>query len=271
MKMLSQLSNIGFPYHESVICLFEGGSRLHGAKLEGTDDTDWYGVFIEPSYKALGVDSYEHFVYTTGGKEGGNTFSDVDVTLYSLEKWARLACKGNPSVLHFLFAEQLLSNHYLWARVRVHRDAFFAKQQVGQFIGYANAQMMRLLNKRSKDVNRPFLEAQYGYDTKHAMHLIRLLQEAKEFLETGNIILPRPNREELIAIRTGKYKLYELTEWANQLEVEALKAADLSLLPERVDRQRVSELIAGCYLEYYSQFPAKARSRGIALREKKKP
>lgn len=245
-----ELKAIGFPYAGNVLFMFEGGSRLHGAKLEGTDDTDWYGVYVEPPEKILGVDSYEHFVYITGGKEGGNTAADVDVTLYGLQKWARLACKGNPSVLHFLFAPAVRL-HVTWARILHQRSIFFAKQQVGQFIGYANAQMQRLLNKRSKDVNRPFLEAQFGYDTKHAMHLIRLLEEAKEFLETGNIILPRPNAKELIAIRKGKYRLHELIALANDLEAEALAAKEKSALPDKIDRKRISGLIAGVYQEFW--------------------
>src|SRR3990167_966737 len=95
-----------FPYRSGILMTFVGGSALHGAKLEGTDDTDWFGVFVEPPAKKLGIDDFEHFVTTTGGKEGGNVASDVDICLYSLGKWARLAAKGNPSVLHFLFAEE---------------------------------------------------------------------------------------------------------------------------------------------------------------------
>ncbi len=85
---------------------FVGGSQLHGAKVDGTDDTDWYGLFIEPPDKMIGLDRDEFFVYTTGGKQGGNGPQDVDVSLYSLRKWAGMAAKGNPSALHFLFAKQ---------------------------------------------------------------------------------------------------------------------------------------------------------------------
>ena len=78
--------------------------RLAGAKLGATDDTDWYGLYIPPPISVLGLEREEHFVFTTGGKPGGNGPLDVDVCLYTLMKWARLAAKGNPSALHFLFA-----------------------------------------------------------------------------------------------------------------------------------------------------------------------
>lgn len=245
--------SVGFPYHGAVIMTFIGGSQLHGAKLQETDDTDWYGLFIEPPAKALGTDSYEHFVHTTGGERGGNRPGDVDVTLYSLRKWAGLACKGNPSVLHFLFATPEF-NHLLWARLAIKRDVFLAKSHVGAFLGYANAQMRRLLNLRSKDVNRPFLEAEHGYDTKYAMHITRLLHECRELLRDGKITLPRPERDLLVDIRKGKYRLHELITLNNELERQALAAAEKSELPERVDRSAISKLVADTYLDYWEDW-----------------
>ena len=41
----------GFPYPDNLIQAFIGGSQLYGAKVGATDDTDWYGVFIEPPAK----------------------------------------------------------------------------------------------------------------------------------------------------------------------------------------------------------------------------
>jgi hypothetical protein len=39
-----------------------GGSQAHGAKLGETDDTDWYGLYIPPPTKVLGLEREEHFV-----------------------------------------------------------------------------------------------------------------------------------------------------------------------------------------------------------------
>lgn len=246
----SHLKAVGFPYPENALLLIEGGSKLHGAKLEGTDDTDWYGLYVEPPEIALGLEEMEHFVYSTGGRPGGNGPQDVDLTLYGLRKWARLACKGNPSVLHFFFAKPLFA-HPLWSRLSEQRSLFFARKHVEQFLGYADSQLKRLHNERSKDVNRPELEAAYGYDTKFAMHLIRLLGEAKEFVERGEITLPRPNAAELIEIRLGKYALSEVVAKAKQLQREAIEAKERSSLPESVDREEVSHLIASVYQDFW--------------------
>jgi uncharacterized protein len=107
--MKPDFAQYGFPYPDNLIQAFIGRSQLHGAKVGGTDDTDWYGVFIEPPAKMIGLDRDEHFVFTTGGKLGGNGPQDVDVCLYSLRKWAGMAAKGNPSALHFVFAKEAFS------------------------------------------------------------------------------------------------------------------------------------------------------------------
>ena len=92
----------------------------------------------------------------------------------------------------------------------------------------------------------------HGYDTKYAMHVIRLYGEAKELMEKGRITLPRPNKDELIEIRKGKYSLTEIRELGAQLESEALAAQATSLLPDRVDREAISGLMADVHLRFWS-------------------
>lgn len=57
--------------------------------------------------------------------------------------------------------------------------------------------------KRQRNPVRAELEARYGYDTKHAMHLIRLLRMAGEILASGDVRVRRPDAEELLAVRRG--------------------------------------------------------------------
>jgi len=252
MTIQPNLKQIGFPYDDSVIHLFIGGSQLHGAKIDGTDDTDWYGVFIEPPEKALGTDAFEHFVYSTGTDRTKNNADDVDICLYSLRKWAHLVCKGNPSVLHFLFAPPLDPPKITveWAIMTLDLKPFIAKSHLSAFFGYANAQLNRLYNARGpKNVSRPFLEQQFGYDTKYAMHIIRLLGEAVELMRDGHITLPRPNASELREIREGKVKLYEIEKLSDSLMREAKDAQEKSGLPDTPDRKEISRRVACAYLE----------------------
>jgi len=245
--MKPNFEQYGFRYPDRLIMAFIGGSQMHGAKIAESEDTDWYGVYIEPPEKILGIDRDEHFVFTTGGEKGGNGPQDVDVTLYSLQKFAHLACKGNPSVLHFLFCKEEFCTPE-WCRIQLNRDLFLARTHINQFLGFANAQYQRLMGgKGQKNVHRQKLEDDFGYDTKYAMHIIRLYGEAIEFMETGRITLPRPNAEELIAIRRGRYKLHEIEEMGKDLEAKAWQARESTQLPNRVDRDRVSKLLSEIY------------------------
>jgi predicted nucleotidyltransferase len=231
-----------------LIHLFVGGSELHGAKVHGTDDLDIYGVYIEPPELVLGLESMPHFVWSTAGNERRNGPKDVDITFYSLKKWAGLACKGNPTALHFLFTKSSMRSK-LWDEILQERDVFLSRSCVPQFLGFADAQLKRMTGQmgRGKKGQRPELEVKYGYDVKAGMHVLRLLYECQELVSTGEITLPRPERDLLIRVRTGKYSMDKVLAMAQRLFAECEEAAKSSALPERVDRAAVSKLLADSY------------------------
>jgi predicted nucleotidyltransferase len=248
--LLQQVAESGFPFCEGLIHLFVGGSELHGAKVQGTDDLDIYGVYIEPPEMVLGLESIPHFVWSTAGDDRRNGPNDVDVTLYSLKKWAALACKGNPTALHFLFTKGTVQ-HPVWAEIVSNKDVFLARPCAKQFIGFANDQFQRMTGRkgRGKKGQRPELEVKYGYDVKAAMHALRLLYECKELILEGRITLPRPERALLIRVRTGKFSMDKVMTMAEELFAECRDAASRSRLPDSVDRHAVSKLVTGCYLK----------------------
>lgn len=251
------IKDTGFRYPNEVIHLFIGGSELHGAKLQGTDDHDIYGVYIEPPEKMLGLSTDEHFVWSTSGTERRNGPGDVDVTLYGLKKWAGLACKGNPSVLHFLFAPNLILSkreREAWQFILDRKRAFLARSHYKQFIGYAVAQMARMVGERSRKVNRPELVEQHGFDTKFAMHVIRILMECEELLNTGWISLPNPQKDLLISIRKGEVTQDWVIRDAERRIQEIKGFAETSTaLPETVDRDDVSRILTDLYRWYWQQ------------------
>ncbi len=249
--MKPDFAQYGFVHQQNLIMACIGGSQAHGAKLGATDDTDWYGLYIPPPARLLGLEREEHFVFTTGGKAGGNGPLDVDVCLYTLLKWAGLAAKGNPSALHFLFAPLEFTTD-TWDEVSARREIFLAKGHVKPFLGFADDQMKRLLGQKGqKNVHRVELEEKHGYDTKYAMHVMRLYGEAKELMEDGRITLPRPNKDELTEIRKGKYSLAEIRQLGVQLESEAVAAQAASPLPDEVDRNAISKLLADVHLRFW--------------------
>lgn len=91
---------------------------------------------------------------------------------------------------------------------------------------------------------RAELERQHGYDTKHAMHLIRLMRMGLEVLETGDLRVRRDDAGELSAIRGGAMSFDELVAAATALQESMAKAAATTSLPADVDRDRVDGLLA---------------------------
>jgi uncharacterized protein len=204
-----------------------------------------------PPEKLIGLERDEHFVFTTGGKEVGNGPQDVDVCLYSLRKWAGMAAKGNPSALHFVFAAEEFSTKW-WQTIRQDRNVFASRQHLTPFIKFADDQMDRLLGRKGqKNIHRAALEEAHGYDTKYAMHVIRLYLEAKEYMETGKITLPNPRVELLVAIRRGKYKLSEIEAMGKELQAETYSAQLKSPLPDAVNQEAVTRLVTGAYLDFW--------------------
>ena len=90
--------------------------------------------------------------------------------------------------------------------------------------------------KKHRNPARAALEAQHGYDAKHAMHLVRLLKMCKEILETGHVQVRRPDREELLAIRNGAWSYEQLLEWAETQDRALDEVRKRSPLPHSPDR-----------------------------------
>jgi predicted nucleotidyltransferase len=252
------IKSAGFAYPDSVIHRFVGGSALHGAKVAQTDDLDIYGVFIEPPEESLGITRYEHFVWSTAGDERRNGPDDVDICLYSLRKWATLAAKGNPTALHFLFTGSSLQpgsrQGKAWSEILGNSELFVSRKAALAFQGFANDQLARLVGSKGggKHGQRPEYIGKFGYDTKAAMHVIRLLNEGIEFVSDGTITLPRPERELLIDIRTGEYgSLEKVADLANRLFAQLDSARESSRFPADVELGPINKLVARTYLDFY--------------------
>jgi predicted nucleotidyltransferase len=256
--LLDMVELSGFCHPENLIHLFVGGSELHGAKVGQTDDTDLYGVYMEQPEQALGLDPREHFVWSTAGDERRNGPDDVDVTLYSLRKWAAMAAKGNATALHFLFADPLEVAPETWRKIQAERELFLSRNSAKQFLGFADDQFKRLTGEKGsgKKGQRPEYIGKFGYDTKAAMHGLRLLYECLELMAHKRITLPRPEKDLLIEVRSGEWTLERVLVQAKKLVVEVEQAVASSPLPETVNREGISALVARVHLEFW-------QSRGL--------
>lgn len=96
--------------------------------------------------------------------------------------------------------------------------------------------------KAERNRARASLEAKYGYDTKHAMHLVRLMRMAIEILERGELLVRRPDAAELNTVRDGAWPFDALLEQTESLRIQMDEAAAKSSLPADVDRPAIDAL-----------------------------
>ena len=97
---------------------------------------------------------------------------------------------------------------------------------------------------RLRNPKRAELERTHGYDTKHAMHLVRLLRMAREILESGEVRVRRPDADELRAIRDGALSFDELLAESERMGDALPGLARASPLPAAPDEDLLDRLCA---------------------------
>lgn len=78
-------------------------------------------------------------------------------------------------------------------------------------------------------------------------------QRVQEILHSGTITLPRPERDLLIRVRSGKFSLERVLDMANKLLAECEEAVEHSVLQEKVDRKAVSDILTRAYLQAWNK------------------
>lgn len=91
---------------------------------------------------------------------------------------------------------------------------------------------------------RAALESKHGYDTKHAMHLVRLQRMAIEILESGAVLVRRPDRDELLAIRDGAWSYDRLVAASHEMAERARVLRASPRLPPEPDYDELNALCA---------------------------
>lgn len=107
--------------------------------------------------------------------------------------------------------------------------------------------------KASRNEKRAVLEAQFGYDTKHAMHLVRLLRMCLELLAGKGVKVKRPDAEELLAIRRGVWSYDQLIEQAERGHEEIDRLYATSTLPDHPDMEKLNALCVEAQEIFWSE------------------
>lgn len=221
------------------------GSGVHGIAIEGTDDHDEMGVFVEPPEYVVGVRApLDNYIFRTQPEGARSGPGDTDLVMYSLRKYLRLAAKGNPTALLPLYApaDAVLVMTPLGDEMRALAPKVLSQEAVRRFLGYMDAQRERLRGggKRNRVPNRPELIERYGYDVKYASHALRLALQGLEVARDGRLTLPmpEPERARVLAVKSGA--VAEVDEVLREIDdvqaqVEDLLATGRTALPAQPD------------------------------------
>jgi hypothetical protein len=104
---------------------------------------------------------------------------------------------------------------------------------------------------RNEERYRNTLQHGKNYDAKNMMHTLRLLDMAAEIATEGRVVVRRPNRDFLLAVRRGDFSYEELLEMA---EARIAGMDDLyrnSPLPDQPDYAAVNRLLVEVRREVY--------------------
>src|SRR3990167_374131 len=166
------------------------GSSAHGLHLnDGLEDRDEMGICVEPMAVAMGSASpFEQYIYRSAAErehrhDAPSVGGDLDLVVYSLRKFARLALGGNPTVLMVLFAPDVVQCDARGSQLRDLAPAFASRVAGKKFLGYLSSQRQRMLGERGNGGHgrpRDELVQKFGYDTKFAMHMLRLGYQGSE-------------------------------------------------------------------------------------------
>ena len=238
------------------------GSTVHGLHHGGQDDRDEMAVFVEPPEYRLGLKlargqgrklhPLEHWVERTQPEGARSGPGDLDLVAYNLRKYLRLALKGHPTVLLLLFvpAELTVVETALGRELRGLTGAILSKRAGRGYLGYLSGQRERLLGTRGqRNVNRPELVEAHGFDTKYAMHAVRLGYQGLELLETGRLTLPmpEPTRSRVMAVRLGERSFEEVLAEIDEAQRRLSTALEQTALPAEPDRAAVDRFLVDTY------------------------
>lgn len=98
--------------------------------------------------------------------------------------------------------------------------------------------------KKTRNKARAEIEAKFGYDCKHAMHLVRLIRMCQEILETGKVNVDRTeiDADELKAIRDGAWSYEQIKEYSDKMDKKAEELYKTSTLKKSPDIKKIKEL-----------------------------
>ena len=231
---------------ENLLFLHLSGSRLYGTHTSGSD-YDIRGVTVAPKSYWVGARTFEQ-------TQAQIPELGLDIAIYDFRRWLHLTVNVNPNVVETLYVPLdsdvvLQMNRAWWPELVARIKPLINRRAHAGYHGYAMSQLKKMLVKQSNKTGRRELTEAHGLDTKFVMHGFRLARQGAELLRTGTMTFPRPDANELRAIRDGRvYHDPETAIAAWEKEAAGLDAAlTESVLPAKADFDAQNQLLLDVY------------------------
>lgn len=229
-----------------------------GEPADYLSDYDVRGVFLPHPEYMYAPEQLEEFVDST----------QEDCIYFSLKKFSKMLYNGIPMALEMLFSspKHILFVHDEFKPFLEHKNTFVSKKCFHTFGSYAASQLRKMTvkendfkrNKKRSTLISMTSKKGTPYDSKNAMHLIRLLEMAIDIFETNTLKTYRENREFLLSIRFGKYTLEEIINMSDELFKKLDEGFQKSDLPYSPDKTFLNTLMTEQSLKIYGMYSEEA-------------
>jgi predicted nucleotidyltransferase len=230
------------PWTERAILFAQAGSSAYGTRMPDSDQ-DYRGVFLATREQVFGLQKCEVHTET----------DPHDLQMFELRHFASLCLKGSPGQIEMLFYQEevIIGDSDEFRRLWDIRHLFLSKRLKGTLGGFAQSDLKRIAadNTGKSGAKGKALIAKFGYNTKHAANAYRLLKMSEILFTTGELI-PRMDekvREEIKAIKHGKYKKDEFLAWVMGEDQRIFELAEKSSLPAHPDFHAIEGTVMDIY------------------------
>lgn len=235
------------------------GSKLYGLNLNDSD-RDEMGVCLEPYGMAMGLDApfeqleWRDAAQRTGKHDAPGEPGDLDLKVYSLRKFLRLALSGNPAIMELFYVPvaQWVTGSAVGVSLQAIAPLVVCKRAGKAYLGYIQAQRMRFTGERGGR-HGAWRETGEGYDTKYAMHMLRLGFQGIELLTTGKLTFPLPSepREYLRGVRRGESSTQQILTRCGELEQQLKDLVEDSPLRAEPDVANINAWMLNAYWDWW--------------------
>ena len=208
------------------------GSKAYGLDT-ATSDTDIKGVYLLPTKTVLGLNFNQ--------QKTTKDHTDPDWAYYETGKFMKLVSGGNPTLTELLFLADYTVITPVGQLLVDNRDIFLSTNAIiNSYSGYTYSQAKRLCTRTGQGLD--------GYDSslknrfaKHTRHLVRLMLQGKELLETGTLTVKvSPEQREYI-FSCGELSANEVVDLFMKLDEEFKNTK--SVLPDKPDLEKMNDLL----------------------------